>query len=172
MIVCIFVRELTAQEGNKLVRIARKSSDSVEVRRALVILASAQKMKVPEISDLYHLSKEHIRHIIRAFDEDGFQSLKPRYGGGRPRTFTEEQRADITELAQIPPKALGLPFTQWSLSKLKETAEQKGIVKSISIETIRVILDEADITYQHTKTWKESNDPEFEAKKTNRIAVP
>lgn len=42
------------------------------------------------------------------------------------------------------------------------------MVKSISIETIRVILDEADITYQHTKTWKESNDPEFEAKKTNR----
>ncbi|MET1030072.1 hypothetical protein [Domibacillus tundrae] len=36
---------------------------------------------------------------------------------------------------------------------------------SISIETIRVILNEADITYQHTKTWKESNDPEFSEKK-------
>lgn len=162
---CIFVRELTAEEGNRLTRIARRSSNSVEVRRALVILASAQKMKVPEISDLYHLSKEHVRHVIRAFDENGFASLKPRYGGGRPRTFTEEQRADIVELAQIPPKVLGMPFTQWSLTKLKETAEQKGIVKSISIETIRVILDEAEITYQHTKTWKESSDPEFESKK-------
>ncbi|MFD1676016.1 helix-turn-helix domain-containing protein [Alicyclobacillus fodiniaquatilis] len=119
---CIYVRELTAEEGNKLVRIARKGSDSVEVRRALVVLASAQKMKVPEISDLHHLSKEHIRHIIQVFDEDGFKSLKPRYGGGRPRTFTDEQRADIIELAQIPPKVLGLPFTQWSLSKLKETS--------------------------------------------------
>lgn len=162
---CVFVRELAAEEGTKLTRIARRGSNSVEVRRALVLLASAQKMKVPEISDLYHLSKEHVRHVIRAFNEDGFPSLKPRYGGGRPRTFTEEQRADIIELAQIPPKTLGLPFTQWSLSKLKETAEQKGIVKSISIETIRVILDDAEITYQHTKTWKESNDPEFESKK-------
>jgi transposase len=162
------VRELTASEGNQLVRIARKGSDSVEVRRALVVLASAQKMRVPEISALYHMSQEHIRHILHHFNEGGFASLKPRYSGGRPRTFTQEKRADIIELAQIPPRTLGLPFTHWSLSKLKETAEQKGMVKSISIETIRVILDEADITYQHTKTWKESNDPEFEAKKTNR----
>ena len=137
----------------------------MEVRRALVILASSQKMKVPEISKMYHLSKEHIRHVIHSFNKEGFKSLKPCYGGGRPRTFTDEQRAAIIELAQVPPKILGLPFTQWSLSKLKQTVEQKGIIDSISIETIRVILDEADITYQHTKTWKESNDPEFETKK-------
>ncbi|QSO52996.1 helix-turn-helix domain containing protein [Alicyclobacillus curvatus] len=117
----------------------------MDVRRALVVLASAQSMKVPEISDLYHLSK-HVRNGLRAFNEDGFPSLKPRYGGGRPRTLTQEQRADIVDLAEIPPKTLGLPFTQWSLSKLRETAEQKGIVKSLSIDTIRVILDEAQIT--------------------------
>ena len=145
MIMCVFVRELTAQEGNKLTRIARRGSNSVDVRRALVVLASAQRMKVPEISDLYHLSK-HVRNGLRAFNEDGFPSLKPRYGGGRPRTLTQEQRADIVDLAEIPPKTLGLPFTQWSLSKLRETAEQKGIVKSLSIDTIRVILDEAQIT--------------------------
>ncbi|MFC4768419.1 helix-turn-helix domain-containing protein, partial [Effusibacillus consociatus] len=121
----MYVRDITNEEGNKLHRIARKGADSVEVRRALVVLASAQKMKVPEISELYHMSKEHIRHIIRLFNEKGLDALKPQYGGGRPRTFTEEQRADIVELAQIPPKTLGLPFTHWSLSKLKEIAEQK-----------------------------------------------
>lgn len=161
----IFVRELTNEEGNKLVRIARKGASSVEVRRSLIILASAQKMKVPEISKLYHISEEHIRKTIRRFNEEGMASLKPNFGGGRPPTFTEEQRADIVELAQIPPKVLGFPFTSWSLAKLKEAAEQKKIVSSISVETIRVILEEANITYQHTKTWKESNDPDFEAKK-------
>jgi transposase len=169
---CIFVRDLTPEEGNKLVKIARKGSNPVEVRRALVVLASAQKMKVPEISELYHLSQEHIRHIIHAFNQHGFEALKPRYKGGRPRTFTEEQRAAIIELAQIPPNTLGLPFTHWSLSKLKEEAERRGIVTTISIETIRVILEEADITYQHTKTWKASNDPDFEVKKTNPVALP
>ncbi|HHY66025.1 MAG TPA: helix-turn-helix domain-containing protein [Alicyclobacillus sp.] len=63
-------------------------------------------------------------------------ALKPRYRGGRPRTFTEEQRAAIIELAQIPPNTLDLPFTHWSLSKLKEEAERRGIVTSISIETV------------------------------------
>lgn len=161
----VFVRELSKKEGNQLKHIARKGSDPVKVRRSLVVLASAQKMKVPEISDLYHMSCEHIRKIIHRFNEEGMASLAPQYGGGRPRTFTDEQRADIVELAQIPPNILGYPFTNWSLPKLKQAAEQKRIVKSISIETIRVILDEADITYQHTKTWKESNDPEFAFKK-------
>ncbi|WP_339373156.1 helix-turn-helix domain-containing protein, partial [Paenibacillus elgii] len=92
-------------------------------------------------------------------------SLKPNYGGGRPPTFTAEQREAIIDLAQIPPHTIGYPFTNWSLSKLKEAAEERGIVPSISIETVRVILDEAQITYQHTKTWKESTDPEFEVKK-------
>ena len=99
-------------------------------------------------------------------------ALKPRYRGGRPRTFTEEQRAAIIELAQIPPNTLDLPFTHWSLSKLKEEAERRGIVTFISMETIRVIVEEADITYQHTKTWKASNDPDFEVKKTNPVALP
>ncbi|WP_050900528.1 helix-turn-helix domain-containing protein [Paenibacillus elgii] len=161
----LFVRELTIEEGNKLVHIARRGTDPVEVRRALLILASAQKMKVPEISSLYHISGEHIRKIIHRFNTEGIDSLKPNYGGGRPPTFTAEQREAIIDLAQIPPHTIGYPFTNLSLSKLKEAAEERGIVPSISIETVRVILDEAQITYQHTKTWKESTDPEFEVKK-------
>ncbi|MDG0793998.1 helix-turn-helix domain-containing protein [Cohnella ginsengisoli] len=99
----IFVRDLSKEEGNRLLRIARKGADPVDVRRALLILASAQKMKVPEISRLYHISGEHIRKTIHRFNTEGMASLKPNYGGGRPPTFTEEQRADIIELAQIPP---------------------------------------------------------------------
>lgn len=171
----IFVRNLTNKEGNQLKRIARKSTDAVQVRRSQVILASAQKMKVPEIAELYLMSEEHIRHIIHWFNDKGMEAIKPRYNGGRPRTFTPEQRAEIIELAQIPPKTIGLPFTNWSLPKLKQVAEERKIVKSISIETIRTILDEADITYQHTKTWKESNDPEFHTKKNesnSSIIIP
>ena len=130
---CIFVRDLSQEEGNQLLRIAQKGANSVEVRRALVILASAQRLKVPEISNLYHLSKVHIRDVIHAFNEYGLESLRRKYGGGRPPTFTAEQRAAIIELAQIPSKMLGLPFTRWSLAKLKETARQRGVVDSISL---------------------------------------
>ncbi|WP_051424789.1 helix-turn-helix domain-containing protein [Paenibacillus graminis] len=77
--------------------------------------------------------------------------MKPKYGGGRPHTFTPEERSEIIELAQIPPKVAGYPFTNWSLSKLKQAVEERKIVSSISIETLRVILGEAKITYQNTK---------------------
>ncbi|MCE3200486.1 COG3415 family protein [Paenibacillus sonchi] len=80
-------------------------------------------------------------------------------------TFTPEVHSEIIELAQIPPKVAGYPFTNWSLSKLKQAVEERKIVSSISIETLRVILGEAKITYQNTKTWKDSNDPDFASKK-------
>ncbi|WP_138495131.1 helix-turn-helix domain-containing protein [Paenibacillus pinistramenti] len=84
----LYVRELTNEEGNRLLHLARRGTDPVEVRRALLILASTQKMKVPEISSLYHISGEHIRKTIRRFNTEGLDSLKPNYGGGRPPTFT------------------------------------------------------------------------------------
>nr|WP_231869864.1 hypothetical protein [Paenibacillus riograndensis] len=107
-------------------------------------------MKVPEISRLYHISGEHIRHTLHRFNQEGMTSLQPKYGGGRPPI----------ELAQIPPKVAGSPFTNCSPSKLKHAAEEREIVASISIEILQVILNEAKITYQNTKTWKTSNDPE------------
>ena len=58
-----------------------------------------------------------------------------------------------------------MPFTEWSLEKIRMYLIKKGIVKTISINTIRRILNEKGITYKRTKTWKESNDPEFEFKK-------
>ena len=40
-------------------------------------------------------------------------------------------------------------------------------IEYISHETIRRILQESGIKYRRTKTWKESNDPDFELKKQN-----
>lgn len=104
-------------------------------------------MRVPEISRLYHISGEHIRHTIHRFNREGLPSLKPKYGGRRPSTFTLEERSEIIELTQIPPKVAGYPFTNWSLTKLKQAVEERKIVTSISIERLRVILGEAKITY-------------------------
>ncbi|CAG7647070.1 hypothetical protein PAESOLCIP111_05300 [Paenibacillus solanacearum] len=106
----LFVRELTNEEGNILLHLARRGTEPVEVRRALLILASAQKMKIPEISRLYHISGEHIRKTIHRFNAEGMDSLKPNYGGGRPPTFTVKQREAIIDLAQIPPHTIWVSF--------------------------------------------------------------
>ena len=161
----VYVKPVTLNEGNKLQNIVRRSNDSVKLRRAQIILASAQGMSVPEIAQVYHCSEEHIRILIKRFNEDGLDSLPRKKGGGRPPVITEEEKSMIVELALMPPAIVGCPFTTWSLRKLAQVAEERKIVKEISPEKVRQILQEAKISYQRTKTWKESDDPEFESKK-------
>lgn len=146
----------------------RHGRDPVYVKRCQVILASAQGMRVKEIAKLTLLSEYHIRELIRNFNLAGLLAIKPRKPKGRDPTFTDEERATIAEFARIPPKVLGYPFTAWSLSKLKMAVEERKLLgrKPISDESIRQILEEYGISYQRTKTWKESQDLEFDLKKS------
>ena len=162
---CIYVREITEKEGQKLQKLLRRSKDPVEMRRAAVVLQSAQGFKVSEIARSQFYSKKQVRKIINRFNEEGFSSLKSNYTGGRPPRFSREIRLDIVDTAMSRPQDLGLPFTQWSLTKLKAHLIKEGIVNSISIERLRQILKEEGFSYQRTKTWKESTDPDFDAKK-------
>ncbi len=164
---CIYIRDITNEEGNRLLLYLRRGKDPVTINRAHIILASAQGMTVPEISQRYHYSDRWIREIIHKFNAKGMESIFPNWGSGRPPVFTKEQKIKIVEVALSRPQDLGLPFTQWSLTKLQEYVIKEGIVESISDEGVRLILRKAGITYQRTKTWKKSNDPEFEQKKTS-----
>jgi transposase len=162
---CIYVREITNKEGQRLQKIIRRSRDPVEVRRAAVVLQSAQGFKVPVVARSQFYSEKHVRAIIKKFNKEGFSSLKSNYGGGRPPKFEKEIRLDIVDTAMSRPQDLGLPFTQWSLTKLKAHLIKENVVDSISIEKLRQILKEEGFSYQRSKTWKESNDPDYEAKK-------
>ena len=147
----------------------RHGKNPIFMKRCQVVLSSAQGMTVQEIAKMTLLSEYHTREIIRTFNSGGLASIRPKKPGkGNPK-FTEEERSTVAEFAQIPPKVLGYPFNSWSLSKLKEAIEERKIVngKTISDESIRQILEEYGISYQRTKTWKESNDPQFEIKKAH-----
>ena len=162
---CLYVRDINVAEGRKLQRIVRSDRNRIKVRRAQVILASAQGAKVPAIARRLYFSAQHVRTIIKSFNADGFEALAPKYGGGRPETFSEEQRSLILETALCPPDLLGQPFTRWSLAKLRTYVMEEGIVDSISIESIRQMLKGAKVKLQRTKTWKECNDPKLRSKK-------
>lgn len=162
---CIYIRPLSNLEGEAILRLVRRSGNVTTSRRAEVILASAQGMEAKDIAVQYHFDVQHVRLIIRLFNEGGIEAIKAKKKPGRPVEFTPEHQSALVELALIPPRVIGLPFTQWSLAKLREEAIRRKIVDDISIETVRTILEKHKISYQHTKTWKESNDPEFVVKK-------
>ncbi len=163
------VREITNEEGNRLLRIVRRSSGSVVTwRRSQMVLLSAQGMDVAQIAKVAFTSADRVREVINNFNDDGFDSLYPRYAGGRPPTFSLPQRREIKKVALSRPVDHGLPFSTWSLTKLAEFLVAEGVVDDISHEGLRALLREEGVSFQVIKTWKQSNDPDFEAKK-NRV---
>jgi transposase len=163
------VREISSQEGNRLLRIVRRSSGSVVTwRRAQMVLLSAQGMDIAQIAQVSFTSPDRVRDVLHNCNLDGFDSLYPRYRGGRPPTFTLTQRRAIKQLALSRPQDHELPFSTWSLAKLAEFLVAEGVVDDISHEGLRVLLHQEGVSFQVIKTWKQSSDPNFEAKK-NRI---
>lgn len=162
---CLYVRELTTAEGRRLQAIVRRDPNRIKVRRAQIILASAQGVKAPDIAHRLYFSPPHVRAILKGFNAHGFAALVPKYGGGRPREFLPEQQSLIVEAALCPPDLLGWPFRRWSLEKLRDHLRREKIVSSISLETLRQLLKGRRVRLQRTKTWKECNDPALASKK-------
>ena len=66
---------------------------------------------------------------------------------------------------QTSSESLGRPFTRWSIRKLADyLSSQATRPIEIGRERLRQILHRHRITFQRTKTWKESNDPHRDTK--------
>jgi transposase len=156
----VFVRALEPAEAQRLVKITRTARDRVRLRRAGIVLASVQGRSAAEAAAMFAATTQYAREVIHAFNEEGFAALDPKRSGGRPRRFGPVAREIVCRVAKTPPQQLGRPFTTWSLSKpVEHLGEYHRIV--ISTETARAILCEAGISWQATKTWKGSRDPDF-----------
>jgi hypothetical protein len=106
----IRVREISNEEGNRLLRIVRRSSGSVVTwRRAQMVLLSAQGMDVAQIAQVAFTSPDRVRAVLHNFNDDGFDSLVPKYAGGRPPTFTLPERAILATFTnEVPAGSTGL----------------------------------------------------------------
>jgi transposase len=104
--------------------------------------------------------------VIR-FNASGFrefeQSSNPT---GRPSGLTQHELQLLKRTAQKRPTDVGLPFTNWSMTKLHDYLIKCRHFPAVSAEWLRQLLRRADVSWQHTKTWKQSHDPDFKAKKS------
>jgi transposase len=158
-------RRLTDQEGRRLQQIVRRGKHgSIRVRRALIIMASASGTPIPAIARLVAADEDTIRDVIHLFNHKGLAALDPQWAGGRPRLISDDDIQVIAEAATTRPEKLGLPFTHWSVRKL--AAHLAGAPQPVTIgrERLRQILHVRGISFQRTRTWKESADPDRDAK--------
>ena len=146
------VRSISNEEGNRLLRILRRWTGSVVTwRRAQVVLLSAQAMDVPQIARVAFTSEDRVRDVIYNFNADGFELLYPRYEGGRPPKFTDEQRDEIKRIALSRPEDHAQPFSIWSLFKLADYLVEEGVVEDISHERLRTMLREQGVSFQRIR---------------------
>jgi transposase len=81
----VFVRPVTVSEGQRFQRIGRTSKEPVKLRRAIVVLMSAQGQCVPDIAHMLDCSPEHVRGVVDDFNDMGFDALNPKWSGGQTK---------------------------------------------------------------------------------------
>ena len=160
MVYRVQVRAISADEGNRLLRIVRRSSGSVVTwRRAQMVLLSAQGMDAAKIAEVTFTSADRVRDVLHNFNADGFDSLRPKYAGGRPPKFDLVQRAQIKKIALSRPSDHQLPFSTWSLSKLADFLVAEGVVEDISHEGLRVLLREQGVSFPSRQDLEDQHRP-------------
>ena len=157
--------ELTGEQLVELQRILRSRATSAGLQRRAHLIwelaAGASLVEAAEWVDV-HYTNAHL--WVKRFVDSGVAGLVDRPKSGRPRQYDEDSK--IIKAASARPKDLGLKFTTWSLQKLEEHLQKKPGLKKVTRSTIRRRLQAEGFKFKAGRTWCESNDPDFEVKKT------
>jgi transposase len=156
-------RMLKPYEGLKLHRLKRQLSNHVNSRHARIVLLSRGGLSNAQIAQCCDCTATWVRQILHRFNSGGIEAITwyPYYcSGSGPRKFMAEVAEQIYEIALSPAKKL-IGLAVWSLSKLRDYLHKQKIVGTICLEWLRQLLRRRRIHWRHTKTWKDSKDPQF-----------
>jgi len=159
----VVARRLWPYEGRKLKRMKRQLTNTVNSRHARIILLSRGGFTNREIAERCGCSPTWVRQIIHRFNQGGIGAITwyPYYCGcAGPRKFLADVTEQICEVALSPPREL-IGMSVWSLPKLRDYLVDQNMVSGISLEWLREVLRRNKVKWRHTKTWKDSTDPEF-----------
>ncbi|MBU4299583.1 helix-turn-helix domain-containing protein [archaeon] len=156
----IYARKPTKEEFEAL-KNASKSTSSFTKDRARIILLSAEKLFSKPIAERVGCEERKVRDAIKAFNKNGLNSLERKKAKGAEPKFTEEIKKNILLNFSKEPKEFGYVFTAWTLPRFKKHLVEKNVVKSISIESVRQILNKSGAKLEKSKRWQYSPDKNF-----------
>jgi len=168
----LFVRPLTADERTTL-ETALRSAAGFTVRRAQMLLASAEGQPTTTIAYTLRCNDQTVRNAIHAFHQRGLASLQPT--SSRPHTthatFDARSRERLRALLHQSPRAFGKETSVWTLELAAEVSFAAGITpRLVSDETIRSALATLNVRWKRAKHWITSPDPEYARKKNDATA--
>jgi len=144
--------DIKKDDIKKLYEILKKGEEYIKKRVHAIILSGIHKYKVSEISKIVNLHPNHLRKWIKRYNKEGIDIILNSPRTGKKKEITEDIKNKIIEIAKIPPRKLGLLFSNWTLHKLKKYLEENKIIEKISHETIRKILKETNIEIKEATT--------------------
>lgn len=151
---------LTTTQVTLLQRLCRRESSSQQqVRRATMILKISEGLSNKEVSELLGLNRITVRLWrarwlasasalgeleVEESEKVVFSAietiLSDAYRSGTPPRFSSEQVVQIIALACEVPVDLGLPLSHWTSNALATEAVKRGIVASISPQSVARFL--------------------------------
>ena len=168
----IFIRPLTDDERRQL-EADRRTADASRVRRAQIVLASAQKLSPKPIAQLVGCSVQTIRNVIHAFNTRGMAGLEKQ--STRPKTVApvlDAAHCDcLQHILHQAPRTYDKPTGVWTLALAAEVCYAQGVTERLmSDETIRRALKRLETNWKRAKHWITSPDPQYARKKSGAIA--
>jgi transposase len=162
----IFVREPSAEERARL-EAALRAADAFTVRRAQIVLLSAEGRRPREIAQGLRCAVQTVRNGIRAFDAAGVAALEA--GSSRPKSAApvlgEAALGRLRAILHQPPRAFGRARSTWTLALLAEVARAEGLSETVlSVETVRRALLRLGVGWRRAKRWLTSPDPAYAQK--------
>jgi len=145
-------------------RVRAATTAQRDVLRARIVLAAADGDPNAQIARDLGVHVDTVRKWRRRYCADGLDGLPDRPRPGRQPVFTAVEVAGVKALACSEPSDHGLPLARWSVTELAAQATAQGLVRPVSLTTVRRWLA-ADVIkpWQH-RSWIFPRDPDFATK--------
>lgn len=146
--------EISAEQRRSLRQVINQPTASQrDVRRAWIILNRASGLSQQETAERLNINRPVVGHWEKRFRKDGLLGLQDAAGRGRKPSLPEEKKAIVLAEATRPPAGQ----TRWSVRKMAKHAQ-------ISVGSVHALWRANDLKPHLTRTFKLSNDPQFESK--------
>ena len=146
-----------------------RSKNGVWARHCQVLWHSSRGKKVSDIAEVLHWHPESVRVILRSFNRDGFDTVRPRkHPGPTPlvKLLPDETLDRLKDLAHQPPRNHGVDRAVWRSADLAEVAFEEGILSSkVHPLRLRRLFQSLGYSWKLVKAWQISPDPDYAQKK-------
>jgi transposase len=166
----LFVRALTATE-QRAISAGLRSREAFTLRRAQILLASAEGQRPSRIAQRLGCSTGTVRNAIHAFEKGSADCLGERTRGPKDaQPVLDEAKADpLKAILHQSPRRFGKARSTWTLDLLADVTFEQGLTsRRLSHETVRQAVKRLGHGWKRAKTWITSPDPAYARKKHAR----